>query len=161
MTTHGVRGELKLYPWCDSAETLKPVKTLYLDPQGTQARAVLSVRAAKKMNIIKLEGCDSVEQARAYLDRVLYVDRSELRLPPGRYFVCDLIGLAVLDAGSGARLGEVCDVTNNGAQDLYHVRLPGGGVRMVPAVPAFIRQVDLARGEIRIQPIRGMLDDAD
>ena len=159
VTTHGVMGEIKLYPWCDSAETLKKVKKMYLDPDGKNTVTVLSVKTVKNMNMLKLEGCDSIEQARKYIDRVFYVDRKDLKLPQGRYFISDLIGLSVEHADTGAKLGELCDVTNNGAHDLYHVRLENGDIRMIPAVPAFVTAVDIENGKVAVRPIKGMLDD--
>ncbi len=161
VTTHGVLGEIKLYPWCDSAETLKSVKTLYLDPNGEKPVEITSVKTIKNMNILKLKDCDTIEQARLYIDRVFYVDRADIPLPKGRYFISDLIGLAVLHADTGERLGTISEITNNGAHDVYHITLENGDLRMVPAVPVFVPKVDVEGGAVYLRPIEGMLSDAD
>ncbi|MEG0912847.1 MAG: ribosome maturation factor RimM [Oscillospiraceae bacterium] len=161
VTTHGINGELKIYPWCDSAESLKNIKTLFLDENGTQTVEVQTVKLQKNMNIIKLRNVDSVEEARKYIDRVFYVDRNDIEIPKDSYFICDLLGLGVFDADTGEHYGELSDVTNNGAHDLYHIKLENGEIRMIPAVPQFVISTDIDGGRLEIRPIKGMLSDED
>ncbi|MEG2234480.1 MAG: ribosome maturation factor RimM, partial [Oscillospiraceae bacterium] len=137
------------------------IKTLFLDENGTQTVEVQTVKLQKNMNIIKLRNVDSVEEARKYIDRVFYVDRNDIEIPKDSYFICDLLGLGVFDADTGEHYGELSDVTNNGAHDLYHIKLENGEIRMIPAVPQFVISTDIDGGRLEIRPIKGMLSDED
>ena len=148
--THGVRGELRVEPWCDSPAFLAGFTTVYL--RG-EARAVLSARQHKRFVLMKLDGVESVEAAQALRDSVLYIDRSGVALPEGRYFIKDLIGLAVFDGGE--RIGTLYDVLTAPAHDVYVVR-GGDGEHMIPAVPEFVKEIDLEQGIVRVALIEGM-----
>jgi 16S rRNA processing protein RimM len=161
VSTHGVKGELKVIPYTDDAETLCRVRTLYLDPEGARAVGVLSARPHKNAALLMLEGYDSIETARKLLDRTFWLDRSTLRLPAGAVFIADLIGLTAVDADDASRIyGSVTDVTNNGAHDIYHILLENGKTGMVPAAGGMVVSVDLEGGRLRIRPVTGLFDDA-
>ena len=148
--THGVRGELRVEPWCDSPAFLAGFTAVFL--RGTPYQ-VQSARTHKSLVLMKLEGVESVEAAQALRDSVLYIDRSDCALPEGRYFIRDLIGLAVFDGEE--RVGTLYDVLNAPAHDVYVVR-GGDGEHMIPAVPEFVKEVDLEQGVIRVALIEGM-----
>ena len=78
VTTHGVRGEVKVQPWCDGPEFLKQFGTLYLDAAGTRPVKVLSAKVAGNMSVLKLEGLDTPEEARNWRGRVLYLRRADV-----------------------------------------------------------------------------------
>lgn len=84
--THGVRGEMRVEPWCDSADFLKKVKTLYFDGGKTDA-GLLSSRVHKSLLLVRLKGVESATQADLYRGKILYLDRNDVRLPKNRYFV--------------------------------------------------------------------------
>ncbi|MBR2406265.1 MAG: 16S rRNA processing protein RimM [Clostridia bacterium] len=155
--THGVRGEVRVYPECDSPEVLAGLKKLYFD---NGARAVrIKARAHKNMALIKLEGVDTVEAAAALRGQMLYLDRHDLKLPRGTYFIADLIGLSVVDDDNGTVYGECTDVSQTGSNDVYHLRTPEGREVLIPAIPEVIRKVDVDGGVIRIFPMLGLFDD--
>ena len=156
--THGVRGEVRVQPWCDSPEVFASLKTLYWDAAGTQPVRVKS-RVHKNLALAKLEGVDTVQDAAVLRGRILYLDRRDLDLGD-RYFIQDLVGLAVVDAESGTVYGELTDVSNNGANDIYHMRTPDGKEILIPVIPDIIRQVDIDGGRIAICPMKGLFDDA-
>lgn len=156
--THGVRGEVRVQPWCDSPEVFASLKTLYWDAAGTQPVRVKS-RVHKNLALAKLEGVDTVQDAAVLRGRILYLDRRDLDLGD-RYFIQDLVGLAVVDAGSGTVYGELTDVSNTGANDIYHMRTPDGKEILIPVIPDIIRQVDIDGGRIAICPMKGLFDDA-
>lgn len=160
VTTHGILGELKVYPYCDGPDFLCGFDTFYLSPEGTASVKVESARVHKNVTLIKLAGVDSVETARPYINKMLYVARKDVKLPKGRYFVQDIIGCEVKDDVTGRLYGTVQDVTNNGASDIYHVKTEKGIV-LFPAVKEFMGKTDVEGGLITIKPIRGMFDDAD
>ncbi len=160
VSTHGVRGELRFYPWVDNAQTLCGIKKLYLDAAG-KVSVEVEIRAQKNMNLLKLRGVDSIEDARKYIERTFYFDRDDVELAPGAFFVSDLLGAGVINADTGETVGRLRDVVSNGVQDIYEIELSDGTVRLVPAVPAFVQSADAQKGEIVIKPIRGLLSDED
>ena len=161
VSTHGIAGEMKLYPWADSADALRRIKNVYTDGTGAMPAKVTGTRTHKNMLLLSLEGVGTVEDARRYIGKVLFADRKEIRLPKGANFVADLIGLEVRDHRDGSHIGTVKDVTNTGTQDLYHVQLDSGEVRLVPGVDAFIKDIEIEQGYVTLLPIRGLLSDED
>ncbi len=159
VTTHGVRGEVKLDVYCDDAALLKNVKTLYLGADGTRPLAVESLRGAGRAGILKLAGVDDMDAARALTGRLVYFARADVRLPEGKCFVADLLGCAVRDADTGRVYGTVKSVDHPGPQDIYTVEAPSGKTYLFPGVPAFLKEVRPAEGYLLVTPIPGLLDD--
>lgn len=154
---HGVRGELKVRPWCDGADFLLPFRRFALQMTGSEAKHVRvaeSSRTHQGFLLLKLEGVDTREAAQALRGTVLYFDRAEAELPEGRYFLSDLIGLTVTDE-SGEVLGTLTEVFQPPAHDVYRVT-DGGQVHDIPAVPQFIKEVDLAHRRVVVRLIEGM-----
>ncbi len=156
--THGVRGELRVQPWCDSPAVLAALSTLYLDGEGAHP-AKVKARVHKNMALVKMEGVDTVADAEALRGRVLYLHRDDVSLEPGRHFIQDLLGLRVIDADTGEEYGELTDVSSTGANDVYHMRGRDGREILIPAIPQVIIQIDTDGGVIRLRPMPGLLDD--
>lgn len=159
VSLHGVRGELKVYPYCDSAEMLADFDRLFLDANGKILLDIERIRAANNMVLVKLKGIDTVEEARKYIDKQLYFDRNDVVLEKGVHFIADLLGCRIEDEKTGIEYGELTDVTSNGAHDVYHVTMKSGLVRYIPVVPAFIGNIDIKTKTIKVNPIAGMLED--
>lgn len=157
--THGLAGEMRVQSWCDSNEVLAEFKVFYLDSEGRHGFSVKSARVHKNIVLVKLSGIDTIEQAEALRGKVLYIDRNDLRLPEGTYFVQDLIGLEVVDADSGERYGELTDVSFTGANDVYHVVGHDGKEFLLPAVREMIISVNLEENKMKIRPIKGIFGD--
>ena len=155
VNTHGIQGEVKIVPWCDSPEFLLQFGTLYLD--GTPVR-VRAARVHKGNVLAALEGVADVNAAMALKGKIVSIDRSGVVLPEGRHFIADLLGLEVLDAGSGEKLGVVADVLTPPAHEVYVVR-GGGKEYMIPAVDEFVKEIDVDGGFIRVKLIEGMASD--
>ncbi|MGI6269568.1 MAG: ribosome maturation factor RimM [Candidatus Howiella sp.] len=158
--THGVRGEMRIQPWSDSPGFLTGFSRFYLDPDGREALEALSVRPHGNVVLLKAAGVESIESAERLRGRVLYIDRGDVRLEEGRHFVEDLLGCRVLDADSGELLGELCDVSVTGANDVWHVRR-GEREYLVPAIPDVVVSVDVDAGEICLRPLKGIFDYED
>jgi 16S rRNA processing protein RimM len=158
VSTHGVRGELKVMPWCDGPEFLAGFENLYLDA-GAQSLRVESCRAQNSMALVKFAGVDTVESAVALRGRVLYIDRQDAPMETGDYFVQDLIGLKVVDADSGAEYGILNQVSPTGANDVYHILFPDGRERLIPAIRDVVISVDIEGGVMAIRPLKGLFDD--
>ena len=156
--THGVRGEMRVEPWCDSAEFLKKVKHLYFDEGRTDAGLTAS-RVHKSQLLIKLESVNSATEADLYRGKILYLDRKDVRLPKNRYFIEDLIGLSVVDDKTGAVYGELREVFPTGANNVYRIVNEKGQEFLFPAVDAMIAKTDIEAGKLFVKPIPGIFND--
>lgn len=154
--THGIRGEVRVQPWCDSPKVMETLNVLYYDHGQTPVS--VKCRAHKNIVLAKIKGIDTVEAAQALCGRILYLDRHDLNLGEGRYFIQDLIGLRVTDAENGRVYGILSDVSATGANDVYHVKTRQGEV-LIPAIPSVIVKTDIDGGTISILPLKGMFDD--
>ena len=150
VNTFGIRGEVKLQPWCDSAEFLKGFKTLYID---SKPRTVASSRVHKDMLIVRFEGVEDVHGAMLLKNKVAYFAREDARLPEGRYFIADLIGSDVVDE-NGAVVGKLTEVLDLPAGQVYVVQ--GETEHTIPAVPEFVLGIDPEENVIRVHLIEGM-----
>lgn len=159
VASHGLKGEMRVYPWCDDPAFIAEFETLYLDKRGEKPVKVERARVQKNMVILKLEGVDRVEDTVGYRSKVLYMDRDEVELEPGAYFIQDLIGLEVVDADSGQRYGTLTEVEATGANDVYTIRDEEGRERMIPAIPQVIAALDIEAGRMEIRPLEGLFDD--
>ena len=155
VNTHGVEGEVKVVPWADSPDYLKQFHTFYL---GDKPLNTLSVLVDKTNVLIRFEGVDTVEQAMKLKGKTLCVHRSDAKLPAGRHFLADLMGLEVLDAATGDKLGVVEDILTPPAHNVYVI---GGGAKryMIPAVPAFVAETNVEGGYIKVNLIEGLETD--
>lgn len=160
VTTHGVLGEIKVQPWCDSPEELEKIETLYFD-EGKIPLEVQRARSHKNMVLVKLKGIDSIEQAQAFRGKVLWADRKDFALEAEQYFIQDLIGMNVVDADDGHAYGVLTDVSQTGANDVYHITFVDGTVRLVPVIPQVIISTDIDAGVMQIRPLKGLFDDED
>ena len=147
--THGVRGEVRITPWADSAQFLRRFSVFYIDEKPVR---VVSSRIHKSQLIAKLEGVDDVNAAMGLKNRVICIDRADARLPNGRFFVQDLLGLPVR-GDDGADLGTLADVLELPQGKVYVVR--GDREILIPDVPEFILNVDAEEG-LTVHLIEGM-----
>ena len=159
---HGLHGEVKVYPWCDDAAFLCSFDTLYLDAGGQRPVTVERARVQQNLVIMQLAGCDTREAAEAMRGQVLYMDRDEVELEEGCYFIQDLIGLTVKDADTGYTWGVIRDVMQTGANDVYCIwNSEEKKEYLAPAIPEVVLRTDLAAGVMTIRPLKGLFDDAD
>ena len=152
----GIKGEIKVQPWCDGPEFLCGFDTLYYK-SGTPVEIERS-RVAKNIVVMKVKGVDTVEEAQKLRNRVLYIDRDDVELDEGCYFVQDLIGLEVVDADSGESYGKITDVSQTGANDVYHIADEKGNVKLIPAIPEVVAETDIESGVMKITPLEGLFD---
>ena len=151
---HGVMGEVKVQPWCDSPEFFCQFKTLYVDETHWPVK-VERARPHKNMVIVKLEGVTDMNGALALRNAVLHIDRKDVNLPEGSFFLADIEGLEARDAQTGEVLGKIAEVLTLPANNVYVIR---GGARelMIPAVPAFVAETNVEGGYIRINMMEGI-----
>lgn len=158
---HGLRGEVKVLPWCDGPQFFGQVGRVFLQPAGGQALEIERARSQNTVAIVKFAGCDTVEQAAAMKNRVLFAARGDIPLQEGEYFVQDLEGLSVYDADTGALYGRLTQVSQTGANDVYHIAFADGKERLIPAIRQVVVGVDLEKGRMDIRPLKGLFDDED
>ena len=159
--THGVRGEIRLNPWCDSPDFVKQFKTLYFDVQGQKSVKVVSSRVHGNVALLKLEGVDSVESASALRNKILFMKRADANLRDGSYFIAELIDCRVIDADDeNLEYGILSDVSQTGANDVWHIKKDGKEY-LLPAIPQVVCDVDVKDGIIKIRPLKGIFDDED
>lgn len=161
VSTHGVKGEVRFNPWCDTPEFVKKFKTLYFDNQGEKSIKVISARPHGNVAILMLEGVDDIDKARGLKNTVLYMKRSDASLPDGVWFIQELIDCAVTDCKTGETLGTVADVSETGANDVWHIKTTDGREVLIPAVKEVVMSVDVKNGIIKINPLKGLFDDED
>lgn len=155
----GLRGEVKVESYCDSASILCSIGTLYYDEDGKRSVKVICAKEYKGFAYLTLDGVKSAEDADLIRNKILYADRNDIPIDEDSYFIDDLIGLSVIDADSGKCYGKVTDVFNRGASDIYTVTQNGKDYYL-PAVDEFIVETDTQKG-IFVRPIPGIFDDAE
>ena len=148
VSTHGIRGEVKVLPWADGPEFLTLFDRVYL--KGREY-VLESARVQKTCVLLKLQGVDTVEAAQPLRDTVVQVDREDVELEEGTYFIADLIGLR--------EIGVIREILTMPGNDVYVVQ--GEHTYMIPAVKEFLLETDPDRGFVRVKLIEGMQTDAD
>ena len=150
VNTHGIRGEVKIQPWADSPEVLCSLPALYIDGSPV---AIRSARVHKGNVIALLEGVSDVDQAMLLKNKVVWLNRGDLDLPEGSFFLADLMGLRVIDE-AGQELGVLADILSPSQQQVYVVK--GERELMIPAVPEFILETNVTGGYLKVRLIEGM-----
>ncbi|MEG1069435.1 MAG: ribosome maturation factor RimM [Ruthenibacterium sp.] len=158
VTTHGILGEVKLYPWCDTPEFIAQLSRLFFTADGGRETKIEQVRVQKDMCLVRLAGVHSIEEARPFLKKTAYFQRGDVTLPKGRYFVQDILGATVKDADTGKVYGTVTDITHPAAHDIYTVKNDAGETFLFPAVPAFLETLSPQEGLVTVHAIPGMFD---
>lgn len=155
INTHGIDGAVKLECWCDSPEVLADLEVVYFKSEDNyEGRRVLRGSVFKSFVIAKIEGIPDIDTAQSQVGRVIYADRDDIALEDGDHFIADLIGLDIIHADSGVKLGRLREVINRGASDIYVIDTPDGEC-MMPAVDEFVIEIDIDKA-IYVRPIEGM-----
>ena len=156
--THGVRGMVRIQPWCDSAEFFCTLKRLYLNNDGSDKLSVNNSRPHGNVVIAAIKGIDSIEQAETFRNKVLYMDRRDAKLEEGQYFITDLIGCEVFDADTERLLGKISDVSQTGANDVWHIN-KNGKEYLIPCIDEVVISVDIDAEKIIIKALKGIFED--
>ena len=158
VAVQGLKGEIRVEPWCDSQEFLCEFETLYFD-KGAMPVTVEKARPHKNIVLMKIKGTDTVEQAQLLKNKILYMDRNDVELDDGCYFIQDLIGLEVFDADDGTLYGKITDVNETGANDVYQIKDANGVERLIPAIPDVIIETNITEGKMLIHKLEGLFDE--
>jgi 16S rRNA processing protein RimM len=159
--SHGVKGEMKVYPTTDDPARFKKLKTVFLELKGQmQLRDVESVRVSPDQVLLKLKGIEAPEEVKNYRQCGIFVARKDaVPLKKDEYFIADLLGMKVI-TDEEQELGTLKEVLPTGANDVYIVELNGGGEVLIPAIHECILSVDVESGIMKVHLLPGLLDEA-
>ena len=156
-TTHGVRGEVKVFPTTDDPARFKKLKNVVLDTGREKIDLeIAGVKFFKNMVILKFKGIDNINDVEKYRKKSLYVTRENaVKLKKNEYFIADLIGLKA-ESEEGEDLGSLSDVLQTGANDVYVLSKEGSDDILLPAIRECVKEVDLDNGEITVHLLPGL-----
>ena len=157
-STHGIRGEVKVFPTTDDVKRFKKLKKVILDTGREHLPLeVESVKFFKQFAIVKFKGIDNINDIEKYKGKSLLVDRENaVKLRKDEYFIADMIGLQVYTE-DGETFGVLKDVLETGANDVYIINSPKHGEVLVPAIKKCILEVDVEGGKMTIHLMEGLV----
>ena len=158
-STHGLAGEVKVFPTTDDPKRFKKLKQVLLDTgKDMLPLGVEHVKFFKNMVILKFKGYDRIEDIMGFKGKNLYVTRENaVRLKQDEYFIADLIGMKVYTEDE-AYLGELTEVITTGANDVYTVRMENGKDVLIPAIGQCILNVDVEHETMQVHLLEGLLE---
>lgn len=158
-STHGLKGEVKVFPTTDDPRRFKKLKEVILDEKKGQRKAeVENVKFFKQFVILKFKGMDDISDVEKLRQVGLYVTRENaVKLKKDEYFIADLIGMTVEDE-DGRLLGTLKDVIQTGANDVYDVTMEDGKSLLIPAIRDCILEVDVEAARMRVHLLPGLLE---
>ncbi|MEI3227048.1 MAG: ribosome maturation factor RimM [Lachnospiraceae bacterium] len=157
--THGIRGEVKVFPTTDEKERFKDLKKVILD-MGKEQRVleIQSVRFFKNLVILKFKGIDNINDIEMYKGKDLLVTREDaVPLEEGEYFIADLLDLDVY-SDEDEKIGVLYDVMQTGANDVYVVKTEEGKEILLPAIDECILDINLEESRMTVHIMEGLLD---
>ena len=148
---HGVRGEIRLYPYSDDPSQYLDLKKVYLE-NGTML-SIESIRLHKRVFVLKITGINDANTAEKYRGKKVYIAKSDLpELPDGEYFHFEIIGLAVFHHETGEEIGKITQIISTGANDVYEITPENGKPILIPAIHEVVKKFDVPNGRVEIIP---------
>ena len=156
--THGLKGEVKVFPTTDDKERFLDLDTVLIDTGKELIKKVQYCKFFKQFVFVKFEGLDDINDVEKYKRCPLKVTRENaVPLEEDEYYVADLLGLTIVDE-SGVTIGELVDVIETGANDVYEVKTSDGGHVLLPAIKDCILDVDMDEKIILVHMLKGLVD---
>ncbi|RKD28224.1 ribosome maturation factor RimM [Lacrimispora algidixylanolytica] len=158
-STHGLKGEVKVFPTTDDATRFKSLKNVTMDTgSGHMNLEIQGVKFFKNMVILKFKEFDSINEVEKYKGKDLLIERDQaVALGPDENFIFELIGLRVV-LEDGTEFGTLTDVIKTGANDVYEVKTKEGKEVLLPAIKQCVLGVDLEEGTVTVHIMDGLLD---
>lgn len=154
INTHGIKGEVKVYPLTDDIQKFKKYKSVLV---GGKEKNILGVKFQKDRVILKLEGVDDMNTAETYKQKYIEVKREEEEpLPEDTYYVSNLKECFVYDTDD-KNLGKVYDVISTKNNDVYWIREPKE--LLIPVLRDIVLEVDIENKKILIRPVGEWQDE--
>ena len=158
-STHGIRGEVKVFPTTDDAQYFREMKKVYLDTGKEQIPLEIEhVKFFKQFAILKFKGIDNINDIEKYKGKSLMIDREDASpLGEDEYYIGDMIGMDVYTDDPAEHFGVLRDVLETGANDVYIIDSDRHGEVLVPAIHQCILRVDTEKNEMHIHLMEGLL----
>ena len=156
-STHGVRGEVKVFPTTDDPQRFKSLKNVILDTGKEQIPLeIQGVKFFKQFVILKFKGIDNIHDIDRYKRSSLFVTREDaVELEEDEYYIADLIGMDVItDEGEE---GKLVDVIETGANEVYVVEFDKYGEVLIPAIHDCILDVDIEAMSMKVHLLEGLV----
>lgn len=157
--THGIKGEVKVFPTTDDVNRFKKLKEVILDTGREKLTLEIEgVKFFKQFVILKFKGYDSINDIEKFKTKSLYVTRDNaVKLKKNEYFIADLIDMDVYNEDD-TRLGVLTDVIETGANDVYQVEMEDGRQVLIPAIRECILSVDVEARKMVVHLLDGLLE---
>ena len=158
-STHGIRGDVKVFPTTDDAQYFRELKKVYLDTGKEQIPLEIEhVKFFKQFAILKFKGIDNINDIEKYKGKSLMIDREDASpLGEDEYYIGDMIGMDVYTDDPAEHFGVLRDVLETGANDVYIIDSDRHGEVLVPAIRQCILRVDTEKNEMHIHLMEGLL----
>lgn len=156
--THGVHGEVKVFPMTDDMARFKKLKAAVIDTGKEKIDVECEgAKFFKQFAILKFKGYDTIESIEKYCGKGLFVTRENaVKLKKDEYFICDIIGLDVINEND-ENIGKVTDVIQTGANDVYEIELNDGKTFLLPAIKDCVLNVDMDSRIMKIHILEGLI----
>lgn len=158
INSHGIKGEVKIYPFTDDMDRFIDLKKVYIGDSKKEVH-LKTVKFHKGFPIIGFDEFDDINQILNLKDQLIYVDdKDRIKLPEDHYFIYDLVDCEVFDTTNN-KIGQIIDVLQNVSNDVYVVKDEFSHKEyLIPAVKQFVKLVDVENKKIVINPIEGMIE---
>ena len=156
VNTHGIRGEVKIQPWCDEPELFDELEYLFIEGEKYN---IVRNRFHKTCQIVQLENVNSIDDAERFKNQIVYINRDALELPEGRYYIADIEGLTVKEQ-NGRILGVVDEIIKTGSNDVYSLKDTFNKKPvLIPVIEGVVLETNIDGGYIVVKLPKGLFDD--
>ncbi len=157
VNTHGIKGEIRVYVYTDDPYKFEDYKYFLIEGKGEERFKITRARVHKGMAIVKLQGYNTPEEVMPLMDKNVYIYRDDAEDDGEGHYIVDLIGCQIVDE-TGKHLGQLVDVLQNTAQDLYEIKSDKGQTFLLPVVDEFVLSIDLESQTIVVKIPEGLLE---
>lgn len=156
VNTHGIKGEVKIYPYTDDLDNVSKLKEVFFDKELYNKHKIKSSKIIKNMIIFKLENINTVEEATKLKNTDLYIPKEDISDLEDTYYIEDLIGMDVIDE-KDILIGKITYVFNTGANDVYEVNDDNNKKIYLPAIKDVVKSVDIKNKKMYVKIMEGLL----
>lgn len=155
VNTHGIRGEIKIQPWCDDPEVFDSLNYVYI---GGERYEILRSRFHKNCVIVQIDGITNINDAELMRNKIVTIEREMLgELPEGTYYIADLEGLEVKTV-DGDILGNIKEVIRTGSNDVYVLDNDDKKPILIPVIEQVVKEVNIDDGYVTVELMKGLID---
>lgn len=155
VNTHGIRGEVKIQPWCDEPELFDELEYLFIEGEKYN---IVRNRFHKTCQIVQLENVNNIDDAERFKNKIVYINRDALELPEGRYYIADIEGLTVKEQ-NGRILGVVDEIIKTGSNDVYSLKDTFNKKPvLIPVIEGVVLETNIDGGYIVVKLPKGLID---